>query len=92
MPSSDERLAALEERVSGLRDDMTELKDETFRSRRRLHDLEGIAGVLVAQEKRRNRDTRENQRRTQRRLSVLTVVIAAAALFEPFLYHLVTGR
>lgn len=88
MPSDGERLATLEACVDGFRDDMADLKTETLRTRTRLHDLEGIAGLLVNQERTRNRDTQRNQRRTERRLQVLTVVIAAATLLGPLFYHL----
>lgn len=87
MATEGERIATLEAVIGELRGDMGDLKSETIRTRARLHDLEGIAGMLVSQEKQRNRDTRRAQRRTDRRLQVLTVVVAIAALLEPFLYH-----
>lgn len=74
--------------MAGYRDDVAELKAEVLRTRNRLHDLEGMAGVLVAQEKQRSRDTQRNQQRVERRLQVLTVVIAGATLLGPLFYHL----
>ena len=70
---------------------MAELVSETNRSRTRLHDLEGVASMLVSQERQRNRDTRRHQRRMEWRLQILMAVIAGAAVVEPFLYHLAIG-
>lgn len=67
------------------------MRGESLRTRARLHDLEGIASTLVDQEKTRIRVTREQQDAMKARLQVLTVVIAFAALLEPFLYHLAIG-
>ena len=91
MVTEGERIATLEAVIGDLRGDMSDLKAETLRTRTRLHDLEGLAGALVSQERQRNRDTRRAQLRTDRRLQILTVVIAAAALLEPFLYHAAAG-
>ena len=73
--------------MQAMRDDMAELKHETLRTRKRLHDLEGIAGALVDQEKVRREATHKQQEQFKTRLQVLTVVVAVAALAEPFLYH-----
>lgn len=67
------------------------MRGETLRTRTRLHDLEGIAGVLVEQEKLRRRATQLRDRRFGRRLQVLTAVVALTGLVEPFLYHLANG-
>lgn len=92
MTTPDARLARLEERLGGLRRDMAELVSEVERARTRLHDLEGVASMLVSQERQRNRDTRRYQRRMEWRLQVLMAVIAAAAVVEPFLYHVASGK
>ena len=91
MTTSDARLARLEEQVSGLREDASDVKGEMQRTRKRLHDLEGLAGTLVDQERARIQATRAQQEAMRVRLQVLTVVVACAALFEPFLYHLAIG-
>lgn len=86
-----ERVARLEALFGGLRDDVQQLRSEEGRTRKRLHDVEGLLDTLVEQEKVRIRVTRESQRRMRSRLEVLTVVVALAALFEPFLYHIAIG-
>lgn len=91
MPTEGERLATVEAVLQELRGDMSEARSEQARTRGRLHDLEGLAAMLVSQEKQRNRDTRQNQQRTHRRLEVLTIVILLATLIEPFLYHAAIG-
>lgn len=78
--------------MSGLRDDMVVMRSEESRTRTRLHNLEGLAETLVGESRQRRRDEKRREDRVSRRLQVLTVAVAAAALFEPFLYHLATGR
>lgn len=70
-----------------MRDDMAELKGETLRTRKRLHDLEGVASTLVDQEKVRVELNRKQQDAMKWRLQVLTAVVAIAAVVTPFLYH-----
>lgn len=91
MTTADGRIARVEELLAALKEDVREMKDETLRTRGRLHDLEGIAGALVEQEKIRRRATDARDRRFTARLQVLTVVVAVATLAEPFLYHLANG-
>ena len=91
MTTPDARIAKVEQLLSDLKDDVREMRDETLRTRGRLHDLEGIAGVLVEQEKLRRRATQARDRRFGLRLQVLTVVVMVATLTEPFLYHLANG-
>ena len=74
-----------------LRGDVGELRDESLRTRGRLHDLEGLANTLVDQEKVRIRVTKEQQERMRARIGRLTFAVACAALLEPFLYHLAIG-
>lgn len=86
-----ERLARLEERWEDLRADLQELVSEERRTRKRLHDLEGVSGMLVEQEKLRREATADRQKRLERRVSILAVVVSFAAVAEPFLYHLANG-
>ena len=91
MPTEGERLATVEAVLQELRGDVGDLRQESQRTRGRLHDLEGLASTLVDQERVRIRVTKEQQARMRTRLEVLTVVVAFAALLEPFLYHLAIG-
>lgn len=67
------------------------MRGEALRTRTRLHDLEGVAAVLVEQEKLRRRATQLRDRRLNASLRVLALVIALATFAEPFLYHLANG-
>lgn len=87
MQTDGERIATLEALMGEIRTDVRELGDQSERSRRRLHDVEGALGLLVDQEKVRRQVTADNQRKMRNRLDLLTVAIAVAALLEPFLYH-----
>lgn len=91
MATERERIAVLETKLDELRTDVQQLTSEERRTRRRLHDLEGVTGLLVDQENARRVATGERQRRLELRIQVLTVVVAVVALAEPFLYHLVVG-
>jgi len=91
VPTDGERIVALETLMGEIRGDVQELNAESRRTRGRLHDVEGILGTLVDQEKVRIQVTKESQRRMRTRLEVLTVVVGLAAVLEPFLYHLAVG-
>lgn len=91
MPTEGERLATVEAVLHELREDMSESRHEQERNRKRLHDLEGLAQMLVSQEKQRSRDTRENQQRTHRRLELLTIVLLISTVLDPFIYHAIIG-
>lgn len=91
MATEGERLATVEAVLQELRGDVSELKDETHRYRKRLHDLEGLAAMLVSQEQVRIEATRRQQAAVRIRLQALTAAVALAALVEPFLYHLAIG-
>ena len=91
MPTEGERLATVEAVLHELRGDVGELRDESLRTRTRLHDLEGLATTLVDQEKVRIRVTKEQQERMRSRIGWLTFAVAVASLLEPFLYHLAIG-
>ena len=86
-----ERVARLEALFGELRGDVQELKAEEGRTRTRLHGVEGLLSTLVEQEKVRIKVTRESQQKMRGRLQLLTVVVALAALLEPFLYHVAIG-
>ena len=91
MATEGERLATVEAVLQELRGDVGELRDESLRTRGRLHDLEGLATTLVDQEKVRIRVTKEQQERMRSRIGWLTFAVAFAALLEPFLYHVAIG-
>ena len=91
MLTDGERLAALEATVAGVASDLGEMKSEEIRTRTRLHNLEGLAGTLVEQEKVRRREARARDERFNRNLRLLTFVVAVATLVTPFLYHSLIG-
>lgn len=83
MPSEPERLAALEEWRQGVREDLGELVAETARTRRRLHNLEGVAQAFAdAQKVAREAEARQYRRLTLA-LGFLGVVVAIAAIIVP---------
>lgn len=82
----------LAERIEGVKLDVAELANEQRRTRERLHQVEGLTGALVDAQKERRREADNRQRRLEIRLQVLTAVVAIAAVCEPFLYHLATGK
>ena len=92
MTTPDARLARMEERLEGVREDLANLVAEVGRSRTRLHDLEGIAATLVSQERQRSRDTQAHQRRMEWRLQTLMALVALVSVVEPLVFHIATGK
>lgn len=85
------RVAVLETKLDNLRGDVAELVTETQRTRRRLHDLEGIAGLLVDAGKQRVRDEERRERKYTRRLNLLMVLATFAAVASPIVVALLHG-
>lgn len=93
MPDSEgARIARLEERVAGVREDMTAFVAEQERHRTRLHNLEGICGTFLDQQRENRRMEASQYRRLELRLQVLTVVIAIAAIATPIIIAIVSGK
>ena len=87
MPTEGERLARVEQAIADIRGDITDRKEIEERTRKRLHDIEGILGLLVDQQKQARLQESAQYRRLEIRMQLLTLVIALAAFAEPFLYH-----
>lgn len=85
------RVAVLETKLDNLRGDVAELVSETQRTRRRLHDLEGVAAALVDVNKQRTRDEERRERKYTRRLNLLMVLAAFAAVASPVVVALIHG-
>jgi predicted nucleic acid-binding Zn-ribbon protein len=83
-----ERIATTEQAVRDIRDDIQAWSREQERTRQRLHDIEATVRGLALASKIAEDATKQRQRSLELRLQALTVVIAAAAIAEPFLYHL----
>ena len=79
---------ALETAFKSLRGDVQDLEHEDEHKRKRLHDLENTTRGLLALRQEERDLVNKQQAQFQRRIQVLTVVVAAAALAEPFLYKL----
>lgn len=87
MPTDGERIATLEEAVRNVVRDVADLDAQTDRTRKRLHDLEGLTGALVEVNRQRELAATKRQRRTEIRVEILTVVVVVATFAEPFLHH-----
>jgi len=85
MQPEEVRVAVLETKLDALHSDVTELIAESKRTRGRLHDLEGIASVLVNVNKQRAKDEQRRERKYTRRLNLLTALAAVAAVVSPIL-------
>lgn len=92
MPSEGERLATLEEQVRDFERDMGVVTQELGSHRKRLHNLEGIAGAFVNTQKENRRKEEAQYRRLGTRIQVLTIVIAVAAIVVPVVTAIATGR
>ena len=87
MTSDSERIATLEAHVADIRSDVAELVQEERRTRKRLHDLEGVAGALVDLNRQRSREAARRQKRIEWWLRVIATAVAVLAFLEPFVYH-----
>ena len=90
MPTEGERLAALEQQIVDLRGDIIDRKHEEERTRERLHKVEGTMQRLVDIQTQARAQEATQYRRLELRMQVMTLVIALAALLEPFAYHFAT--
>ena len=77
MPTEGERLAALEQQIIDLRGDIADRKHEEERTRARLHDIEGVLGLLVDQGKTARRQEAEQYRRLEQRIQMFSLLIAS---------------
>lgn len=87
MTTDGERIARLEERWRDMRQDIADLRQADARTRDRLHQIEGMQGLLVEERKQRTETAAARQKRLEVRIQVLTVVVAIAAVATPVLYH-----
>jgi len=88
VPNEGERVAVLETILAGLRTDVHELVEETLRTRKRLHDLEGIAATLVGVDRQRRKDEQRREKKYTRRLNLIAVLAAVAASVSPIIVAL----
>jgi len=80
----------LEATLNGLRDDVKEVKDETLRTRQRLHNLEGISGALVDVNRRRQEEDERRERKYTNRLNLLMVLATFAAVISPLVVGIIS--
>ena len=93
MPQTDgERLAAIEQILADVRGDVTEIRAQQERTRGRLHDLEGVTGLLVAQEKDRIRMQDMHLRRLGIKIQWLALAVGVSGLLMSVALVVVTGH
>lgn len=92
MPDERERIATLEQAIRDMRGDIADRKDEESRTRKRLHDIEGLLGMLVDQQKQNRRLEATQYRRVELRLQMLTLAVAVGAIVVPLAVTLIHTR
>jgi hypothetical protein len=93
VPDSDAaRIARLDERLEGVREDYYSLMAEVQANRKRIHNLEGLASTFVETQKINRRREEEQYRRLEVRIQFLGLVFAAAAILSPVLVVLLAGK
>jgi len=65
----------LEQQIIDLRGDIVDRKHEEERTRARLHDIEGVLGLLVDQGKQARQQEAQQYRRLAARISVASLLI-----------------
>ena len=76
-------LARLEERVEGIRSDLGEINAELARTRKRLHDVEGVTQAFMDMQNVNRQKEARQYRRLGVQIQVLTIVVALAAIVAP---------
>ena len=89
MPDSAEsRLARIEEQLRTIHEDLHEQREAGKTDHHRLRAVEQAVALLVNSAKEDARFVESGRRRIEVRMTILTAVVAFAALVEPFLYGL----
>jgi len=81
-----ERIAKVEEKIQGLREDVQALTTEQERTRQRLHSLEGTTAGLVKTASVRAEVAAESSRRVERNVKILSALVALAGIVGPLVY------
>ncbi len=92
MATEGERIATLEAVLHELRGDVLDIKQEAYRSRERLHKIEGGQALLIMHDDQRATVAKERNKKQDRRAQLLLVLVTIGVLLEPILSHFVTGR
>ena len=87
-----ERIARLEQAADDLRADLESVREALREDHHRLRNTEAAVNMMLEAHKKARADEASQYRRMELRLQALTVAVALAALVEPFLYQLATGR
>ena len=82
-------LERIDERQRAMREDVAELIAEQQRTRRRLHDLEGLARGLVDVNRVRAEEDERRERKYTRRLNLLMALATVAAVISPLVVALI---
>ena len=92
MPTSDERLAAIEAMMFQVQDDVREIKTEALRLRDRIHKLESTTIAFVQTQKDNRRREEEQYKRLGLRIQWAGIALAIALGAVPILLVILTGR
>ena len=79
-PPEGERLATLERALVDVEKELAEVSAELVRNRKRLHDLEGLVGMLVNAQKEGRREEESQYRRLEIKIQWLAVAVAFAGV------------
>ncbi len=90
MATEGERLATVEAALHELRGDVLEIKQESYRSRERLHKIEGGQALLISRDSVRADVAKDRNKKMDRRLQLVVAVVTLGvfinALFTQFLH------
>lgn len=92
MTADDAVLARIEERLAGIRGDVSELTAEMNRTRGRLHKLEGLSTLFMETMKENRRKEEAQYRRLGLRIQWAAIVLSLAAIIVPVVIVLLTRR
>jgi hypothetical protein len=85
-------IARLDERVEGVRQDLAEVVAEMAKTRKRLHDLEGIAQAFMDVQRDNRRKEADQYRKLVIWLQIVAVLVAIAAIIVPVVVLVTIGK
>lgn len=91
MTTEGERIASNTKAIEAMGEVMGEIKTELVRTRDRLHKLEGFMEAYAAIQREARRGEERQYQRLGTKIALASMLMLAATIVEPFIYHAVVG-
>lgn len=91
MTTEGERIAANTKAIESVNVVLGEIRGEMIRTRDRLHKVEGFIEAFVAVQREARRGEERQYQRLGTKIALASMLMLAATIVEPFIYHAVVG-